>query len=92
MREINNELKTSKMKVNINGEERMILTKKQEQGLKLCIEKYLNHERYCVISGYAVWYLRVSDSIYQSRAESFIGRVSVSCVSYGTGTGQLSGH
>lgn len=31
----------------------MILTKKQEQGLKLCIEKYLNGERYCVISGYA---------------------------------------
>ena len=31
----------------------MILTKKQEQGLKLCIEKYINGERYCVISGYA---------------------------------------
>lgn len=31
----------------------MILTKKQEQGLSLCIEKYLNNERYCVISGYA---------------------------------------
>lgn len=31
----------------------MILTKKQEQGLKLCIKKYLNNERYCVISGYA---------------------------------------
>ena len=31
----------------------MILTKKQEEGLKLCIEKYLNDERYCVISGYA---------------------------------------
>lgn len=31
----------------------MVLTKKQEQGLKLCIEKYLNNERYCVISGYA---------------------------------------
>ena len=31
----------------------MILTQKQEQGLKLCIEKYLNNERYCVISGYA---------------------------------------
>lgn len=31
----------------------MILTKKQEQGLSLCIEKYLNHEKCCVISGYA---------------------------------------
>ena len=31
----------------------MVLTKKQEQGLKICIEKYLNNERYCVISGYA---------------------------------------
>lgn len=31
----------------------MILTKKQEQGLNLCIKKYLNNERYCVISGYA---------------------------------------
>lgn len=31
----------------------MILTKKQEQGLSLCIEKYLTGERYCVISGYA---------------------------------------
>lgn len=31
----------------------MILTKKQEQGLSLCIKKYLNGERYCVISGYA---------------------------------------
>ena len=31
----------------------MILTKKQEQGLSLCIEKYLMGERYCVISGYA---------------------------------------
>lgn len=31
----------------------MILTKKQEQGLSLCVEKYLNNERYCVISGYA---------------------------------------
>lgn len=31
----------------------MILTKKQEQGLRLCIEKYINGERYCVISGYA---------------------------------------
>ena len=31
----------------------MILTPKQEQGLKLCIEKYRNGARYCVISGYA---------------------------------------
>ena len=31
----------------------MILTNKQEQGLKICIKKYLNHERCCVISGYA---------------------------------------
>ena len=31
----------------------MILTKKQEEGLKICIEKYKNNERYCVISGYA---------------------------------------
>lgn len=31
----------------------MILTQKQEQGLRICIEKYLNNERYCVISGYA---------------------------------------
>ena len=31
----------------------MILTKKQGQGLSLCVEKYLNNERYCVISGYA---------------------------------------
>ena len=31
----------------------MILTKKQEQGLNLCIKKYLNNERYCIISGYA---------------------------------------
>ena len=31
----------------------MILTKKQEQGLKICIKKYENNERYCVISGYA---------------------------------------
>ena len=31
----------------------MILTKKQEQGLKTCIEKYINGEKYCVISGYA---------------------------------------
>jgi exodeoxyribonuclease-5 len=31
----------------------MILTKKQEQGLMTCIEKYINGEKYCVISGYA---------------------------------------
>lgn len=31
----------------------MILTTKQEQGLKECIEKYKNREKYCVISGYA---------------------------------------
>lgn len=31
----------------------MTLTKKQEQGLKICIEKYINGEKYCVISGYA---------------------------------------
>lgn len=31
----------------------MILTQKQEQGLKICIKKYENNERYCVISGYA---------------------------------------
>lgn len=31
----------------------MILTKKQEQGLHLAIEKYRNGERFCVISGYA---------------------------------------
>ena len=31
----------------------MILTAKQEQGLKTCIEKYINGEKYCVISGYA---------------------------------------
>ena len=31
----------------------MILTKKQEQGLKTCVEKYINGEKYCVISGYA---------------------------------------
>lgn len=30
MREINNELKTRKIKVNINGEERTILTKKRK--------------------------------------------------------------
>ena len=31
----------------------MILTTKQEQGLKTCIEKYCNGEKHCVISGYA---------------------------------------
>ncbi len=31
----------------------MILTLKQEQGLKECIERYKNGEKYCVISGYA---------------------------------------
>ena len=31
----------------------MVLTQKQEQGLKICIKKYENNERYCVISGYA---------------------------------------
>lgn len=33
----------------------MILTAKQEQGLKTCIEKYINGEKYCVISGYVSW-------------------------------------
>lgn len=31
----------------------MILTRKQEEGLRLCIEKYMNGEKCCVISGYA---------------------------------------
>lgn len=31
----------------------MILTEKQEQGLKECIKRYKNGEKYCVISGYA---------------------------------------
>lgn len=31
----------------------MILSNRQEQGLKTCIEKYINGEKYCVISGYA---------------------------------------
>lgn len=31
----------------------MVLTEKQEKGLKTCIEKYINGEKYCVISGYA---------------------------------------
>ena len=29
----------------------MVLTLKQEQGLKECIERYKNGEKYCVISG-----------------------------------------
>ena len=31
----------------------MVLTYKQEQGLKICIERYIQGEKYCVISGYA---------------------------------------
>ena len=31
----------------------MILTRKQEEGLKLCIKKFKNKEKYCIISGYA---------------------------------------
>ena len=31
----------------------MILTKKQEEGLKIAVERYLNDEKYTVISGYA---------------------------------------
>lgn len=31
----------------------MILNKKQEDGLKIAIERYRNHEKYTVISGYA---------------------------------------
>lgn len=31
----------------------MVLTNKQEQGLRTCIEKYNNGEKHCVISGYA---------------------------------------
>ena len=31
----------------------MILTTKQEQGLKTVLKKYNNGEKYCVISGYA---------------------------------------
>lgn len=31
----------------------MVLTKKQEEGLKLAVERYHNRERYTVISGYA---------------------------------------
>lgn len=31
----------------------MILTKKQEQGLKVAVDRYRNGEKYTVISGYA---------------------------------------
>lgn len=31
----------------------IILTRKQEQGLKIAIQRYINHEKYTVISGYA---------------------------------------
>ncbi len=31
----------------------MILTRKQEQGLKIAVERYRNNEKYTVISGYA---------------------------------------
>lgn len=31
----------------------MILTKKQEQGLKIAVERYKNHERWTCIAGYA---------------------------------------
>jgi hypothetical protein len=31
----------------------MILTKKQEQGLKVAVERWKNKEKYTVISGYA---------------------------------------
>lgn len=31
----------------------MELTREQEQGLKIAIERYLNKEKYTVISGYA---------------------------------------
>ena len=31
----------------------MILTNKQEQGLKIAVERYKNKERYTVIAGYA---------------------------------------
>lgn len=33
---------------------KLILTKKQEQGLKIAIARYKNNEPYTVISGYAV--------------------------------------
>ena len=31
----------------------MILTAKQEQGLKIAVERYNNHEPYTIIAGYA---------------------------------------
>ena len=31
----------------------MILTKKQEEGLKIAVTRYHNNEKYTVISGYA---------------------------------------
>lgn len=31
----------------------MELTRKQEEGLKIVIERFLNHDKYTVISGYA---------------------------------------
>lgn len=31
----------------------MVLTRKQEQGLKIAVERYRNNEKYTVISGYA---------------------------------------
>lgn len=31
----------------------VILTRKQEQGLKVAVDRYLSGERYTVISGYA---------------------------------------
>lgn len=31
----------------------MILTKKQEEGLKIAVARYRNNEKYTVISGYA---------------------------------------
>lgn len=30
----------------------MVLTKKQEEGLKIAIERYNNNEKYTIISGY----------------------------------------
>lgn len=33
----------------------MQLTDKQEQGLKCVLTKYKNHDKFAVISGYAVW-------------------------------------
>ena len=34
----------------------MELTNKQEQGLKIAIQRYNDHEKYTVISGYATSY------------------------------------